>query len=351
MTVVDNKTVIFKKIPTGMPVPGEHLVVENRPFDLDAAPPAGGVIVEILSLSLDPYLRFRMREPHIESYTPAYQLNEAADNDTISRVLRADGASPYAAGDLLYAYLPFAEYAALSAEQAAKATKLDNPFGLAPEMFLGPLGMPGLTAYSSLHQIGHLKKGETIFISSAAGAVGQVAGQIAKREGLTVIGSVGSDEKLDFVINESGFDGAFNYKKERPWDALKRLAPNGLDIYFENVGGEHLEAAIENLNVHGRIIVCGFVSLFISFSSLSFLFFFFSFLKLVFIYSTLWSRANGEPSIDLELQQASGRALRRAEYSGVLRQAPLHGGVPRVRRGVRPGLDGGAPTEGAAVDR
>lgn len=290
MTVVDNKTVIFKKIPTGMPVPGEHLVVENRPFDLDAAPPAGGVIVEILSLSLDPYLRFRMREPHTESYTPAYQLNEAADNDTISRVLRADGASPYAAGDLLYAYLPFAEYAALSAEQAAKATRLDNPFGLAPEMFLGPLGMPGLTAYSSLHQIGHLKKGETIFISSAAGAVGQVAGQIAKREGLTVIGSVGSDEKLDFVINESGFDGAFNYKKERPWDALKRLAPNGLDIYFENVGGEHLEAAIENLNVHGRIIVCGFVSLFISFSSLSFsfFFFFFSFLKLVSIYSILF---------------------------------------------------------------
>lgn len=268
MVVVDNKTVIFKKIPTGLPVPGEHLTVENRPIDLDAVP-VGGMIVEVLSISLDPYLRFRMREAHIPSYTPAFKLDEAADNDTISRVLKSDNAT-YQKGDLLYAYLPFAEYAALSAEQTQKATKLDNPFGLAPDLFLGPLGMPGLTAYSGLHQIGHLKKGETIFISSAAGAVGQVAGQIAKREGLTVIGSVGSDEKLDYVIKESGFDAAFNYKKEKPLGALRRLAPKGIDIYFENVGGEHLEAAIECLNLKGRIVVCGFVSTFLSsFSSLN----------------------------------------------------------------------------------
>ena len=113
--------------------------------------------------------------------------------------------------------------------------------------------MPGLTAYSSFYDIGKPKKGETIFISAAAGAVGQVVGQLAKHEGLTVIGSVGSDDKLNFITKELQFDGAFNYKKEKPADGLKRLAPKGIDIYFENVGGETLDAAIQAMNNFGRI--------------------------------------------------------------------------------------------------
>lgn len=120
--------------------------------------------------------------------------------------------------------------------------------------------MPGLTAWSGLHKIGQPKKGETIFVSSAAGAVGQLVGQIAKREGLTVIGSVGSDEKLDFITKELGFDAGFNYKKEKPAEALPKLAPNGIDIYFENVGGDHLEAALTSMNTEGRVAVCGMVS-------------------------------------------------------------------------------------------
>ncbi|KAF4451046.1 hypothetical protein F53441_5910, partial [Fusarium austroafricanum] len=111
-----------------------------------------------------------------------------------------------------------------------------------------------------LHQIGKPQKGETIFISSAAGAVGQIVGQVAKREGLTVIGSVGDDAKLDFITKELGFDAGFNYKKESPADALPRLAPQGIDIYFENVGGDHLEAALVNMNQGGRIPVCGLIS-------------------------------------------------------------------------------------------
>ncbi|KAK2054192.1 NAD(P)-binding protein [Colletotrichum caudatum] len=101
------------------------------------------------------------------------------------------------------------------------------------------------------------EKGETIFVSSAAGAVGQLVGQIAKREGLTAIGSVGSDEKLDFIAKELGFDAGFNYRNEKPKDALPRLAPNGIDIYLENVGGDHLEAALASMNNDGRIAVCG----------------------------------------------------------------------------------------------
>jgi len=99
-----------------------------------------------------------------------------------------------------------------------------------------------------------------IFVSSAAGAVGQIVGQIAKREGLTVIGSVGSDEKLEFITKELGFDSGFNYKKESVFDALPRLAPDGIDIYFENVGGEHLEAALANMKRGGRIPVCGMIA-------------------------------------------------------------------------------------------
>lgn len=120
--------------------------------------------------------------------------------------------------------------------------------------------MPGLTAYSSFYEIGKPVKGETIFISSASGAVGALVGQLAKHEGLTVIGSVGSDDKLDYIINELKFDGGFNYKTEKSADALKRLAPNGIDIYYENVGGEQLEAAINAMKDYGRIVACGMIS-------------------------------------------------------------------------------------------
>jgi NADPH-dependent curcumin reductase CurA len=120
--------------------------------------------------------------------------------------------------------------------------------------------MPGLTAYSSFYEIGAPKKGETIFISAASGAVGQLVGQLAKHEGLKVIGSVGDDKKLDFITKDLNFDAGFNYKKESASEALKRLAPNGIDIYYENVGGEQLEAAIAKMNDFGRIIACGMIS-------------------------------------------------------------------------------------------
>jgi len=156
---------------------------------------------------------------------------------------------------------PIAEFAALSkGEVAGGVRKINNPYGLGLGLFLGPLGMPGLTGWSSLYEIGKPKKGETIFISSAAGAVGQVVGQVAKREGLRVIGSVGSDEKLEFIVKELGFDGGFNYRKEKTSDALKRLAPEGLDIYYENVGGEQLADALDAMKDFGRIVACGMVS-------------------------------------------------------------------------------------------
>ncbi len=260
--MVTNKTLIFKKVPTAAPVPGEHLVIEDRGFDPAAPPPPGGVTLSVLYASFDPYQRGRMRDASVKSYSPAYELNAPIINDTVSRVIKSD-TDAYKPGDLVLGHLPIAEYAVLTKEQLKTLRgKVQNPLGLKDlGLFIGPLGMPGLTGWSSLHEIGQPKAGETIFISSAAGAVGQVVGQIAKREGLRVIGSVGSDDKLDFIINELGFDGGFNYKKEKTKDALARLAPEGLDIYYENVGGEQLEAALDAMKDYGRIVACGMVSL------------------------------------------------------------------------------------------
>lgn len=263
--MVVNKALIFKKVPENFPVPGEHLTIEDVGFDAEAAPPKGGITAEVLYASYDPYLRGRMREPNTKSYSPPFELGKPIVNDTIARVVKSDAAN-YQPGELIKTFGPFQQYITIdlgaqvqSVYKVDPAQKLDNPHGLEPGFFLGALGMPGLTAYSSLHEIGKPKKGETIFVSSAAGAVGQVVGQVAKHHGLTVIGSVGSDEKLDFITKELGFDGGFNYKKESPADGLKRLAPQGIDIYFENVGGEHLAAALDAMKEDGRVVCCGMI--------------------------------------------------------------------------------------------
>lgn len=254
--MVSNKNLVFKKVPTHMPVPGEHLVIEDRPTDIETAP-EGGLIVEVLSLSYDPYQRGKLRDASIKSYSPPYPLDQPLANWAIGRVL-VSSAEGYAKGDLVRGFFPFAEYATVSKAAMVPVEKVPNTYKLAPELFIGPIGMPGITAYCGLYEIGHPKKGQTIFINSAAGAVSQVVAQLAKREGLRVIGSVGSDEKLK-LIKEWGFEDGFNYKTEKPADALKRLVPEGIDIYWENVGGEQFEAALENMNDFGRIICCGMI--------------------------------------------------------------------------------------------
>lgn len=255
-----NKALFFSKIPTTFPEAGEHLTVQNVPIDSSADAPENGVTVQHLYTSFDPYMRGRMRPAYVKSYSPPFELNQPIASRSIVKVLKSNS-DKYKAGDLAVGMLPVQEYVAVPGSQLSTLQPLHNPLGLEDiRLFLGPLGMPGLTAYSSLYEIGKPKKGETIFISAASGAVGQVVGQIAKHEGLKVIGSVGSDEKLDYIVNELGFDSGFNYKSETPGAALKRLAPNGIDIYYENVGGEHLEAAIDHMNDNGRIVACGMIS-------------------------------------------------------------------------------------------
>lgn len=257
--MVQNKSIIFKQVPSGSPVAGKDLTVETREFDLEQAPPPGGITTKNFYASFDPYQRGRMREASVKSYSPAYQLGEPINGGSISRVLKSD-TPQFKAGDLVYGNISTAEYSSVPKQLTDMCKKIENPYNLDLINFMGPLGMPGLTAYSSFYDIGKPVKGETIFISAASGAVGQLVGQLAKHEGLRIIGSVGSDDKLEFITKELNFDGGFNYKKEKAWDALARLAPDGVDIYYENVGGEQLEAALNAMNNFGRIIACGMIS-------------------------------------------------------------------------------------------
>lgn len=250
--MVTNKGLIFKSVPQGLPIPGKDLATEARDFDLSQPAPANGLIVRNHYVSLDPYQRGRMRDSSVKSYVPPFELGQPITNRAICSVVRS-GSAAFAEGDVIVAEgVPTEEYSVLDAA-VPRARKLANPYGLDPKMFIGALGMPGLTAWSSFYAIGEPKRGETIWISAASGAVGQIVGQLAKKEGLRVIGSVGDDEKLRYIVDELGFDGGFNYKKEKPAEALKRLAPEGIDIYYENVGGEQLETAINAMKPFGRI--------------------------------------------------------------------------------------------------
>lgn len=278
--MVQNKALIFAEVPTGWPEAGKHLKIESRDFDTEQAPPKGGITVKVHYVSFDPYQRGRMRAPEVKSYAPPFDLGKPVTNSAIVTVIKSDN-QKFKAGDLVYApRTNTEEYIAVSKEEADSFEVLQNPYKLDPKLFIGALGMPGLTAYSSFYAIGEPKKGETIFVSAASGAVGQLVGQLAKHEGLKVIGSVGDDKKLEFITKDLGFDGGFNYKKEKPLEALQRLAPEGIDIYYENVsflqthpslalpkltpslqvGGEQLEAAITHAKPFARIIACGMVS-------------------------------------------------------------------------------------------
>lgn len=252
--MVENKTFLYKAIPEGWPEPGKHLDVVTLPFDLDAAPPKGGVTTQNVYATFDPSQRGRMRDPAIKSYNAAMETGKAVVSiHVIGKVLKTD-TDRFQAGDLiLVGRWATEEYSAIPAEALEAAQLVQQIPGVPLTAWLGALGMTGMTAYGSLMEIGEPKPGETILVSAAAGAVGQIVGQVAVKEGLNVIGSVGDDAKLEFITKELGFHSGFNYKKEGLQAALKRLAPNGIDIFYDNVGGELLDVAIEHMNDFGRI--------------------------------------------------------------------------------------------------
>jgi NADPH-dependent curcumin reductase CurA len=193
----------------------------------------------------------------VKSYVPPFQVGDPLDGGAVGEVVesRVDGLRP---GDLVLHGLGWREDAVVS---AAAVRKLAPVNGLSPSLYLGSLGMPGLTAYVGLLDIAEFRPGETVFVSGAAGAVGSMVGQIARLRGAKrVIGSAGSAEKVAHLTGTLGFDAAFNYRDGDLVRQLAEAAPDGVDVYFDNVGGEHLEAAIAALNHHGRVALCGSIS-------------------------------------------------------------------------------------------
>ncbi|GGS73701.1 NADP-dependent oxidoreductase [Streptomyces griseoviridis] len=238
--------------PVGWPKEEDFALVET---DLPT-PGEGQVLVRNQYLSVDPYMRGRMSAA--KSYVAPYELNQPMQGGAVGEVV-ASNAEGIAVGDHVLHWLGWREYAVVDAKQAVKV----DP-GVAPlSTYLGVLGMPGLTAYAGLLRTASFKEGDAVFVSGAAGAVGGQVGQIAKLKGASrVIGSAGSDEKVKLLTEEYGFDAAFNYKDGDVSRQLRAAAPDGVDVYFDNVGGDHLEAAIGSLNRDGRIAVCGMISVY-----------------------------------------------------------------------------------------
>ena len=216
-------------------------------------PKPGEVLIRNTWMSVDPYMRGRMDD--VKSYVPPFQLGAPLDGGAVGEVVASEDDS-LEPGDTVLHRLGWREYALAPAKSVRKVDT-----GVAPaQAYLGALGMTGLTAYAGLIEVAGLREGDVVFVSGAAGAVGGMAGQIAKLRGHHVIGSAGSPEKVEYVTGELGFDAAFDYHDGPVADLLAAAAPDGIDVYFDNVGGEHLEAAIAVLNQHGRVALCGSIS-------------------------------------------------------------------------------------------
>ncbi|MEV0679799.1 NADP-dependent oxidoreductase [Actinosynnema sp. NPDC050436] len=238
--------------PQGFPTPGDFDLVQAP-----VTPPGDGqVLVRNLVMSVDPYMRGRMSDA--KSYVAPYEVGKALEGGAIGEVV-ASGAPGFAVGDHVLHGLGWREYATVDAAQAVKVDPERAPLNA----YLGVLGMPGLTAYAGLVDVAGLKEGDTVFVSGAAGAVGQVAGQVARLRGASrVIGSAGTDAKVAYLRDELGFDAAFNYRDAPVAEQLAAAAPDGIDVFFDNVGGDHLEAAIASFTVHGRAALCGAISVY-----------------------------------------------------------------------------------------
>ncbi|MFP3991165.1 NADP-dependent oxidoreductase [Streptomyces sp. E11-3] len=236
--------------PHGWPTPADFALRETPV----TAPAEGRILVRNHHFSVDPYMRGRMND--VKSYVAPFQLDQPMDGGAVGEVI-ASNAEGFAVGDHVLHGLGWRDHADLPAQHAKKIDTSLAP----PSAYLGVLGMTGLTAYAGLLDVASFKEGDAVFVSGAAGAVGSQVGQIAKLKGASrVIGSAGSDEKVKKLVEEYGFDAAFNYKNGPVAEQLKQAAPDGIDVYFDNVGGEHLEAAISRLNVHGRVTICGMIA-------------------------------------------------------------------------------------------
>ncbi|KAF8388648.1 hypothetical protein HHK36_027325 [Tetracentron sinense] len=255
MEETQNKKIIFRDYIVGAPKETDMELKEGK-VKMKVPKGSGAVLVKNLYLSCDPFIRGRMRDNH-NSYIPCFVPGSVIEGFGVSKVLDSDDTN-FKTGDLVSGLTGWEEYSLIQkTEHLRKIQQEDIPLSY----YIGLLGMPGFTAYAGFYEVCSPKKGEYVFVSAASGAVGQLVGQLAKLQGCYVVGSAGSSQKVDLLKNKLGFDEAFNYNEEPDLDAaLKRYFQQGIDIYFDNVGGRMLDAALLNMRIHGRIAVCGMIS-------------------------------------------------------------------------------------------
>ncbi len=247
MTPRTNRRFTLDARPVGMPKPSDFLLVE------EPVPPLadGELLVKSIYLSVDPYMRGRMND--VKSYAPPVAIGGTMVGGVVGEVIESKNPK-FAPGDIVQGESGWQEYAVSNGRGVRKIDPSIAPVSTA----VGILGMPGLTAYFGLLDIGQPKAGETVVVSGAAGAVGSIVGQIAKIKGCRAVGIAGSDEKVKWLVDELGFDAAFNYKSvTNCGEKLAELCPQGIDVYFDNVGGEITDAVFPLLNTHGRMAICG----------------------------------------------------------------------------------------------
>ncbi|KAG6657790.1 2-alkenal reductase (NADP(+)-dependent)-like [Carya illinoinensis] len=259
-TVVESKEwYMAAYAPEGVPT-SDHLKLRSVNLSLAGdSIPDGHAIVQTLFISVDPYQRTRMTGMQDGLYFSQFKLDEVITAFSIGRVIRSKDDN-YKEGDIvLNPFSPIANYCVVPAGSLIR--KIDPTSGVPLPDYLSSLGVPGFAAWVGIEVLGEPKAGSNVFVSAAAGAVGMYAGQLAKLKGCRVVGSTGSDEKVKLIKDDFGYDDAFNYKKETDLDAaLSKYFPDGIDIYFDNVGGEMLEAVLNHVNKYARIPICGMIS-------------------------------------------------------------------------------------------
>ena len=245
-----SRAIVLKNYPTGLPKTSDFEIIENLLPQIKE----GEVLVKNLWLSVDPYMRGRMTLK--KNYIEPFKIGHPLEGHCIGEIIDTKSFG-FKKGDIVSSMFGWRD---LFLADRKNIKKIDT-CGLPAQTFLGPLGMTGLTAHIGLFEIAKLKKGETVFVSTAAGAVGSMACQFAKNIGCQVIGSTGSDQKVEWLKKDLGIDNAFNYKKcDNLVLKIKEEFADGIDVYFDNVGGEHLEAAIYRMSNFGRIVICGRIS-------------------------------------------------------------------------------------------
>ncbi len=247
---MSNKQLIFKKRPVGLPE-ADTWELQSNPIP---EPNEGEVLIQQHYISLDPAMRGWMNEG--KSYIEPVQINDVMRAGSVGKVIKANNHPKFKEGDYLTGWGGVQQY---TVTDGSNWYQVDPSLAPLP-MYIGTLGMPGMTAYFGILEVGKIKEGDTVLVSGAAGAVGSVVGQIAKIKGCRVIGIAGGADKCKYVVEELGFDGAIDYKSEKIHAGLKRECPKGIDVYFDNVGGEILDAALARLRMHARIVICGAIS-------------------------------------------------------------------------------------------